>query len=349
MLGGPGLEPLERGQQTRLVVRLDHEEALGHGAERPATLGVAVGVGGFAGGEHGKGGVAVHAEGGDARPARAVRPVAQPVLGAARGVEAAFERGELALRAHQGRHRGQDFLVERQRGLDDRREAGGGAGVADGGLDGAEGARSALALGEGGRERLGLGHVLGGVAAAVGLEVPDAIRGDVRLGQGAAERAVVGGGVGLAGGACGGRAEALDHGVDAIARRQRVVQALEHQRRGAFAHHGAGGVGLEGPGLRAVGAVGMGGPHGADVAREVDRADERLVQLAALKRAHAGLEGAQARGLFGGDGEGGAAHAELAGDAARDHAAQGARGAVGREGRAQSAAQGVGPLRQLGV
>ena len=65
--------------------------------------------------------------------------VTKPILGSSRGEQGLIIRRALApCAASEGRD---DFLVERQRGLHDRREPGGCAGVADVGYDAADRAR----------------------------------------------------------------------------------------------------------------------------------------------------------------------------------------------------------------
>ena len=86
---------------------------------------------------------------------------------------------------------------------------------------------------------------------------------------------------------------------------------------------------------------------GAQVACQVDGADDGAVDLAVLQLAHRGFQGAQTGALLAGHGETGTAAAEFTGHTAGDHAPQGAHGAVRRERRAALVTQLRDPLREL--
>ncbi len=122
-----------------------------------------------------------------------------------------------------------------------------------------------------------------------------------------------------------------DHGIDAIAVAAGVVEPLQDE---ADRRIRAGGIGA--PELPAR----EGRPI---VAGEVDRADDRRVELAATEPVDGDGRGLHPRGLVAGDREAGAADAERPRDPAGHHAAQRAHRPVRREGRPGRLAQLIDP------
>jgi hypothetical protein len=93
---------------------------------------------------------------------------------------------------------GEDAVVHGVDHLDDPGGAGGGLGVADVGLDGAEveGAGGVAALAVGGLEGLGFYGVAEAGAGAVGFYGVDVVAGQAGVGPGGADEALLGGAVG---------------------------------------------------------------------------------------------------------------------------------------------------------
>ncbi len=154
----------------------------------------------------------------------------------------------------QGRR--QDLVMQRQRRLDHRRRAGRRQAVADHRLDGADGdgRQIAVARPEQGAQRLDLGKVAHRGAGAVRLDQADSGGIDAAALVGALQRQHLAfqarrqQALGLA---VGGDADALDHGVDAVAVALGVVETLQHHHAHALAQQGAVGAFLERPDLAA--------------------------------------------------------------------------------------------------
>jgi len=165
------------------------------------------------------------------------------------------------------------------------------------------------------------------------------------VGVGLFQRPAVDGGVGaLFKAARARRTHATQDRVDPVAVPHGVVQALEHQGHGTFAHSGSGGVPVEGAWVSQ-------GPdragHAAHVAAEVDGSHQGHLQVAPLQGPQGRLQGAQARGLLGGDGIRGPTELELPGDPTGHDAAQGPHGAGRVQGRAGLVPQLGQPGRRL--
>ncbi len=193
-------------------------------------------------------------------------------------------------------------VVQRQRGLDQAGDPGGGHGVADVRLHAPERGARAVALRparllEQHAQGAHLDHVPDGGGGAVRFQVPDRLRRDARVAVGHPQRlelstlprshraialAVVV------------RRGALHHGVDAVAVAQRIVEALEDHGAGAFAHHESVGLRVEGTALAAAG-------DGADAA-EADQVVGQEVEVNASGDRQIDLACAQVDdGLLGGD------------------------------------------------
>src|SRR4051812_40896127 len=85
----------------------------------------------------------------------------------------------------------------------------------------------------------------------------------------------------------------------------------------------------------------------ADVAGEIDGADDRLVELPLPEESNGNVERAQSGGRLARDRETRSSHPELPGDAAGNQATEGSHCAVGGQRGAGRVAQGLGPLSQL--
>ncbi len=88
----------------------------------------------------------------------------------------------------------------------------------------------------------------------------------------------------------------------------------------------------------------IGAEEGAWAAGQVDRADDRLVDLSLAEQADRDVEGAGSRGLFAGDREARAADPELAGDPAGDEPAERPHRPVGRQRRTGRIAEACDPV-----
>ena len=86
-----------------------------------------------------------------------------------------------------------------------------------------------------------------------------------------------------------GRSDSADDGVDSVAISDRILVAFEDHRGGAFAKEWAC------PIHRVAGRIAQ---NGAEIGGEIDRADEGLIEFAALEGADAQFERAQAGSLF---------------------------------------------------
>ena len=172
--------------------------------------------------------VAVDAQGAHSGAARALGPVAQPILRLEREVKSFFRAGQLGQRRnfHQG---WEDLLIKGEGGFNHPGQAAGGARVAYYRFHRAQGAGElrggdAVKI----RQRFRFRRVFLRGSAAVGFEVADGGRVDLRLAVGLAQR----GGIGLGGGrrfvnaASGGETEPLYDGVNPVAVADGVVQAL---------------------------------------------------------------------------------------------------------------------------
>ncbi len=308
LLGRPGL------------IGAAEDEQLGRPLFEPVLgLGAAV-----VGAEHRVEVGATEAEGADARESLGGRRVPGPGFGVEE--EGALVAVPVAVGLVELAGGGADAAVQRPGDLDDPGQAGGALGVADLGLDRAQGA------GAGGGARLGehLGQCgqLGAVAhdgpGAVGLDQPDLGGRDAGHAVGALQRSSLplGAGGGEAQAAAVARArDGLDHGVHPVAVALGVGQALEHHAGHAFAQGDAVGLGVEGA---AVAARRQG----------VDRCEEEEVLQAvvhvgpAAQNHVAGLgaqllaghvEGREGGGAGGIDGVVGPAQVQAVGDAPGDH------------------------------
>jgi hypothetical protein len=232
---------------------------------------------------------------------------------------------------------GQHAAVDRERGLDEARQARRALGVADLRLHRAQGARRGLGAGrdEGLGERGQLGLVADDGAGAVSLDQPDldgrepgarvgAVDGAllaVLARRGEAEVAPVAG-----------RAHARQHGVDAVAVALGVGEALEHHHRGALAQRDAVGVGVEGAAAPLARQRVDAGEHQVvvDAVVEVGAATEHHVGGAGQQLLDGEVHRGQRRGARGVDRVVGAAEVEAVGDPAGDdvgeHAGEGVLG-----------------------
>lgn len=121
-----------------------------------------------------------------------------------------------------------------------------------------------------------------------------------------------------------GEPQAANRGVNAVAVGQGIVEPLEDQGCGAFAHHRSIGRGVEGVSLAAYRIVPqcMGSQDRAYVAAQIHRPDHYRVHLPTLQRSNADLQSAKPGSLLGRHGEARPAEAELACDSAGDDTAQ---------------------------
>ncbi|RPK83652.1 hypothetical protein EES47_24820 [Streptomyces sp. ADI98-12] len=222
-------------------------------------------------------------------------------------------------------------VAEREDGLDDAGGAGGGLGVAQVGLDGAEQQRvlRVAALAVGGDQGVGLDRVAQGGAGAVRLDGVHVRRGEPGVGQCLADDTLLGAAVGR-GEAVGGAVlvdrRAAQDGEDRVAVAAGVGEPLQDEDAGALGPGGA--VRRVGEGLAAAVAgqsalrgelhEGVGAGHHGDAAGEGQRA------LAGAQRPGGHVHGHQRGGAGGVDGDRRALQAEGVGEAAGHHAGGGA-------------------------
>ena len=194
---------------------------------------------------------AADAEGGDGGAARGVPLGPGDVLGEQRdGARGPVDAGGGPVHVQGAR---QHPATQGEHHLDDAGDSGGGLGVAEVGLHGAEpqGVVGRAVRAVRGEEGLGLDGVAEFGAGAVGLDRVDVLRPQARVGQGLPDDPDLGGAAG------GGQAVAgavlvdggaADDGEDGVAVAHGVGEPLHEQRAGAFAEDDAVGAGGEGPG-----------------------------------------------------------------------------------------------------
>ncbi|GDY50716.1 hypothetical protein SVIO_013390 [Streptomyces violaceusniger] len=238
----------------------------------------------------------------------------------------------------------QPAVVDREGGLHQARDTGGGHGVADHRLHRADG--GLLPRHVTGAEHLAqrgeFGRVPGGRRGAVRLEQPEGARlariearGPPRLPYGTGLTARVG--VDQTGGAAvGGHAGAADHRVDAVAVAECVGEPFEDDHTGALADQQAVGRAVEGPDAlarRQRAQLGEDAPQG-DVVAVVHPAREHHIAPARGQLPHRLVDGDERGGAGGVHGVRGAAQIEPVGDARGGevgHQADGRLGPVGAE------------------
>ncbi len=268
---------------------------------------------------------AADAEGADAGAARGVVPGGPGAEGVV-DEEGAGVQGEFGVGPAEAEAGGDGPVAQREGGLDQGGDAGGGVEVAHVGLDRADravaGVRGVLAVGAG--EGGDLDGVAEGGAGAVGLDVADG-RGvhlghGQRLGDDLGLALDTGRGVTGLEGAVVVDGRAADDGVHGVAAVERVGQAAQDDDAGAVAGDGAVGVGVEGP------AVAVGGEDAAlfvDVAGterygDGDAAGEGDVALSVQQALAGEVHGREGGGAGGLDGDGGALEVELVGGPGRE-------------------------------
>ncbi|GGV50901.1 hypothetical protein GCM10010245_80130 [Streptomyces spectabilis] len=267
---------------------------------------------------------AADAEGGDARATGAAVRALGPLPGFREEFDGARRPVDLGGRLVHVEGGRQDAVAHGQDHLHEARDARGGLGVADVGLDGPQpqgfAAFGAL-LSVGGEEGLGLDGVAEGGAGAVRLDRVDVGGREAGVGEGLHDDALLGGAVG--GGQAVAGAVLVDGGAaydreDGAAGTARVGEALDEEHADALAPAGAVGGGRE----RLAAAVGgealLAAELGEDAGRgdDGDARDESHAALALAQRLHGQVQGDQGGGAGRVDGEGGAFEAEGVGDAA---------------------------------
>ncbi len=264
---------------------------------------------------------AAHAEGADTDTAIAARAGQRPRLG--RDVERAAGEVDGGVRGTEVGTGGYGALPGDEDAGDEPGDAGRGVQVADGRLEGADGAVPAPVGGV--AERLGEGLDLDRIAEcgarAVGFDVADGV------GRHTGVRVGLGDHLALAAHAGRGEADlvaavvvegrAQDHRVDVVAVADGVGQALEEDHAGAAAPHGAVGGAVEGAAgtARGIDAVG-----GVEIALslghlEGDPAGERQVALVGLQAARGEVDGGEGGRAGRADGDARSAQSEPVGDA----------------------------------
>ena len=313
---------------------------------------------------------AAEAEGADGGATRMIR-VANPGSSARAQIERALFQIELGVRRVDLDARREDLVVQREHGLHHARGAGGGLGVTDLRLHGADGA-PLLGVGVGFAEdrlhALELGCVARDGAGAVGLDQLHRLGAELRLRVGAAH------GLGLTrrhgrvhalGASVAAATETADHAVHAITVALGVFEALEREHAEAFAEHGAVRVVAEGSAVARLaqrGRLAEAHVH-EDVVHGVGAAADADVRVAHLQLRDGHGERGQAAGAGGVRDAVLAAEVEAVGDAPRDDVAQDAgegallpRRVVALDARAgflhltlghAHVAQGLGPHRAL--
>ena len=307
----------EVGAQRRFVLGLEQEQF-----QRPARR---AGRGG--GGEvaavlfqHGMEIGAAEAEGGDAAAARVVR-VGQPRTRVLEQVHRRVGVGDGVDRLAHAVVRGQGAVVQRQRHLDQAGDTGAGLGVAEQGLDRADGA--ALRQGtfglQGFGDGLGFGAVADRGAGAVGFGQAQGGGREAGAGVGAAQGALLAFGARCGHAqrlAVGGAGDGLDHGVDLVAVALGVGQALHGDDRQAFADGDAVGGNIEGLGL-AGGRQGLGLGEAQETERTLHRvhaAGDGEVAAAGFQLVHRHADGGEGGGAGRVHGEVEAAEIHAVGD-----------------------------------
>lgn len=287
----------------------------------------------------------------DVRPAEAERADGGPVRSTgvrkgprrvgepqARGVDAQTRvRGGLRLRNDRP-------VVDHQRGLDQSGDARGGQRVPDEGLAGADVAQRGVVVGVLGTQpaqRLDLGAVPGRGTGAVGLQEVHRGRGDPGVVVGPAHGAQLAFGSGRqrpGGRAVVGRADALDHRVHPVARRERVGERPYDDGAGALAEDETVGRLVEGAAHPGGGERPERGEADQAVRGEVDvhAPDDGDAAAALAQLGHGLVQGDERAGAGGVDGEAGPAEVEVPADGARGHVEQAARQAEGLDGAERS-------------
>ena len=218
----------------------------------------------------------------------------------------------------------QHLVVQAEHRLEEARGPGRALEVADVGLDRAQRdrpvRRARLA------EHVGQAGQLSGVAdarrRAVRLDAGGRRRVDTGDVPGALHRQPLPDGVGrrdALAATVAGAGDAEQHRVDPVAVALGVRQALEHEQRGALAHHEPVGAGVERAGARRRQRADLAELHKPwCVHVAVDAAGDRGVEVAGLQSAHRGRHGGQRGGARRVGGEVGAAEVEQVGHPARD-------------------------------
>ena len=294
--------------------------------------------------EEDMGSTAIDSDRTDQSPPWSLDPVAHPELRGLREDELAPGADPFVTGVQGVAQGGNDLPVQSECRLHQGGQARGGAGIADVALDAAN--ITGIIVGGGseeGAEGIDLDLILRRATTAVRLQIGDTRRQDLRPGKGPLQGEGVGvwirGRLRRRAARC--RADTANDGIDTVAILLGVVEAFENNRRRPFTDDGAVRLLVEGanhPGGR-IGTAGVLSEDGAQVASEIDGADQSPIDLPLLQGANPDFQGAQSRVLFAGDGETRPTDAELLGNAAGDDAAEGAHCPVGGEGRSESSAQ----------
>ena len=221
--------------------------------------------------------------------------------------------------------------------------------MADIGLDAADGARDiTTAIRKQFRQGTGLHGIFTGMAATMGLNEADICRVDPGIRTGALQGRSVGHlrRDNLIDSVTARSTDTAYYGIDAITVPQRIFIAFQDQGRGTLPHNGA--IGLLGKGpchaARRPGTMVPLCQYRPDLPCQVHRTHDRRIEFATLQGAYPRLQRTQAGTLFIRYGKAGATDTKCPRHAARHDPAQGAHGAVGRQGRTSGITQVLHPL-----